>query len=103
MTAEFVPEKKYLSAATNSLQAVFTTTEDHTYSVGQYVRLHIPAAYGMVLYFVKGKILSLPADDQFETDIDTSQLSAFSIPSEPPAFSPANVCAVSGLWNNVAT
>ena len=101
--SDFVPDKRFLSAATNALQASFTTTEDHDYEVGQYVRLHIPQAYGMVLSYVRGKILSIPADDQFTTDIDTTQLGEYVTPTFPPAFTQAHCCPISGLWNNVAT
>lgn len=48
------------------------------YVIGQLVRLIIPAPYGTTqLDNAQGYVISLPADNQVELGIDSSQMSAF--------------------------
>jgi len=101
--ADFVPKRREISALTNAEQAEVTTTEDHGYEVGQLVRLHVPAAYGMVLNGVQGIILTVPSTTTFTVDVDTRPLFTFVTPTAPPAFTEAHVVPITGVENNTAT
>ena len=70
--ADFDPKRREISAVTNATEAQVTTTEDHGYSVGQLVRLHVPKDYGMVLNGVVGTILTIPGTTDFTVDVDTT-------------------------------
>lgn len=101
--ADFVPKRREISAVSNAEQAEVTTTENHGYEVGQYVRLHVSKAYGMILSTVKAKVLTIPTDTTFTVDVDTRGLSAYVTPTAPPAFTQSHVVPITGIENNVAT
>ena len=72
------PSRFVISAITLGQTTVITATEDMDYVVGQLVRLIIPAPYGTTqLDNAQGYVISLPADNQVELGIDSSQMSAF--------------------------
>lgn len=98
--SNFQPRRREISAVTNALNSVFTTTEDHGYELGQLVRVIVPKEYGMTIDYVEATIVALPADDQFTTDLDTSALATFVAPSAPPAFTSAQVVPISGTTDN---
>jgi len=85
---------------TNATEALVTTTEDHGYEVGQYVRLVVPEAYGMRLDYVIGKILTVPNDDEFTVNVDTSSLLDYVTPTAPPSYTEAHVTPISGTTDN---
>jgi len=98
--SNFTPRRRLISAVTNASSAAVTTTEDHGYLVDQFVRLIVPDNYGMTLAFVRGKILTIPADDQFTVDVDTTDLAIYVTPTEPPSFTQAHVVPITGLEKN---
>jgi len=104
--SNFQPRRRLISAVTNALQAVVTTTEDHGYSVGQVVRLLVPAIYGMTVEYVEATIVAIPATDQFTVDLDTSALDAYAEPAVPyttgsdPSFTQAQVTPITGVEDN---
>jgi hypothetical protein len=54
----------------------------------------------MSVEYARATVLAVPADDQITVDLDTSLLAAFSAPSEPPAFTAAQVWPVTGTTDN---
>lgn len=96
----FTPVRRLLASVTNGINAQVTTTVAHGYFTGQWVRLIIPGAYGMVLDYVP-TLIEVLSDTQFETQVDTSSLLPFVSPSAPPAFTQAQVVPISGVTNNV--
>jgi len=98
----YVPRRREISDVTNALEALVTTTEDHGYELGQVITLIVPIAYGMVLNFVTGTILTIPSTTSFTITINTSQLGIFIAPTAPPAFTEAHCVPVTGLEQNIA-
>lgn len=96
----FVPKRREISAVTNSTRAEVTTTEDHGYFVGQFVSLIVPEAYGMTLSFKQAKILNIPTDSTFVTDVDTISLLPYVTPGFPPAFTQSHCVPISGEEDN---
>ena len=99
----FIPKRREISAVTSATRAEVTTTEDHGYFLGQFVSLIVPKAYGMSLSFVQAKILSIPTDTTFVTDVDTSQLLPYVTPTFPPAFTQSHVVPISGEEDNATS
>lgn len=96
----FVPKRREISAVTNAIRAEITTTEDHNYEVGQFVRLIVPEAYGMALNFVQSQILSIPTSTTFIVNVDTSNLLTYTTPTFPPAFTESHCVPISGEEDN---
>ena len=69
----YQPSRFVISAIDLGPTTTITTTVDHNYVVGQEVRLLIPSSFGSYqLNETKGFILSIPASNQFELDINTT-------------------------------
>lgn len=69
----YVPSRFVISAIALGPTTTITTKEDHDYVVGQEVRLIIPPSFGSYqLNETKGFVLSIPASNQFELDINTT-------------------------------
>lgn len=98
--SNFQPRRRDISALTNATNALVTTTEDHGYVVDQVVRLLIPSDYGMTIEYVRATVITVPATDTFTVDLDTSALSTYVIPVEPPAFTTSHVWPITGTWDN---
>jgi hypothetical protein len=81
--------------------ATVTTTTDHGYFQGQVVRLIVPPEYGMDIYYKQVKILDVPSDSTFTTDLNTTEQAAFVAPADP--FQEAQVVPMSGVeFNNTS-
>ena len=98
--SNFQPRRREISAVTNASEAEITTTADHGYTVGQFVRLIVPAEYGMELDYVIGKVLTVPSTTTFTVDVDTSDLLSYSAPSAPPSFTQSHVVPITGITDN---
>ncbi|NGX57244.1 MAG: hypothetical protein K940chlam3_00130 [Chlamydiae bacterium] len=94
--ANFTPVRRLISAVTIAEQAVVTTTADHGYSTGDWVRLIVPGVYGMVIDYEPTKI-TVTSTTQFRTNVDTSYRLAFVAPTAPPAFTNAQVVPFGGV------
>jgi hypothetical protein len=69
----FQPRRFVISAVILGNTTTITTTEDMNYVLGQEVRLLIPASFGCFqLNGTTGFVISLPALDQVEVNIDSS-------------------------------
>lgn len=81
----FQPAMRLITAITQASPATITTSFDHDYEAGLIVRIFVPSLFGMRQLNQKtGTILSVPADDSFTIDIDTTQYDAFSVPDPEP-------------------
>lgn len=70
----FKPRQFFIENITLGKTTIITTTTDHDYIIGQLVRLIIPFFSGCrQLNEVEGYVISIPADDQIEADIDSSR------------------------------
>lgn len=101
--SDFVPQLNLIIAITNEVNAQVTTAEAHGYNTGIVVRVNVPFIYGMNL-FVQSEIV-VTSSTMFTTQIDTTQMNAFVIPTPypPNAFTPAQVVPVTGQEMNIAT
>lgn len=97
-----IPVEVLVTDVTAAINAVVTTASDHNFSTGQYVRLVVPKAYGMEVPYRQTTATVLSATS-FRTDLDLSAQPAFSTPTNPPPFTPAQAVPVSGTWFNNAT
>lgn len=100
IVSNFQPRRRLISDVTNALSAEVTTTDDHGYEVGQVVRVIVPRAYGMEIDYKEATVLTVPSTTAFTVDIDTSLLSDYVTPTEPPSFTNAQIVPVSGLVRN---
>lgn len=94
---QFYPRHRFISAITAAASAVVTMTVTHGYTVGQKVRLKVPAAYGMVeANNLLGTITAISTTDNTITlDIDSSAFTAFAFPATAGVpFTPALVVPV---------
>lgn len=93
----YTPSICDIAAITQSVQALVTTSIDHTFVIGQEVQFFIPPQWGMIqLNKLKGYVLTIPDTDQFTVDIDTLFFDAFVVPSTPPyvVIDPAQVAGI---------
>ena len=67
------PSQFFISAITLGQTTIITTTENMNFPIGQLVRLIIPKGYGCTqLNEQIGYVISLPATNQVEVNIDSS-------------------------------
>jgi len=58
--ANFIPNLQYISNITQALQAVVTFTEDHNFTLWEWISFRVPQGNGMIqLNNQKGRIISL--------------------------------------------
>jgi len=91
---QFYPRHRYISKITQATSAVITLTVTHGYTVGQQVRIKVPAAYGMTE--MNDQSVTITAIDTtnntITVDVDSSGFTAFSFPLTAAApFTPAIV------------
>lgn len=101
LVSEWQPHARLISNVSTAQFAVVTTTADHDYEVGQYIMLEVPLDYGMYLPQVTAKILSIPTDTSFVTDINTLLQPPFATPATP-SYTQANCAPESGNTRNIA-
>lgn len=69
----YKPRRWVIEAVTLGPTTLVTATTDMDYQIGQEIRLLIPPSYGCIqLNERKGFVLSIPASNQVEIDIDSS-------------------------------
>lgn len=93
----FYPRHRSISAITQAASAVVTMTVTHGFTVGQVVRLRVPAAFGMVeIDGLSGTITAINTTTNTITlDIDSTTFTAFAFPlTAAPTFSQALVIPV---------
>jgi len=88
----FYPRRRFIANITAASSAVVRCTVDHGLTVGQEVRMHVPAVYEMIeMDGLSGTITAVTANE-FTLDIDSSAFTAFvfPLPADVP-FTPALV------------
>lgn len=80
----FVPARKTISNITNAARATVTTTEDHNYVSGEYVRIHMPETSGMVQIAQQYAPIEVIDSTNFYIDIDTRSYAPFVTPAPTP-------------------
>lgn len=88
----YYPQHRFIANITQAASAVVTTTVQHSYYVGQKVRLVVPSAYGMTQMDGLSATVTAAATNSLTLDVDSSAFTAFQFPL--PAivpFSPAMV------------
>lgn len=93
----YSPKVVDIQSITQAVNCLVTTAIDHTFVVGQQVQFFIPPQWGMrQLDGLKGYVLTIPAADQFTTNIDTSSFDAFITPTLPMyvVIDPAQVAGI---------
>lgn len=86
-----------IDSVSQSEIVIVETTVPHGFEIGNTVQFFIPPQYGMrQLNGLKGIVIAIPADDQIEVDIDTSNFDAFVMPT-PPAFVVIDPAQVAGI------
>jgi len=70
----YQPSRFVISNVTLGQTTVVTTSVDHNYVIGQEVRLLIPSSFGCIqLNEIKGYVITIPASNQVNVNIDSSQ------------------------------
>lgn len=100
ITSDFVPKRRLIQNVTQALKAVVTTTEDHEYTTGDYIRIIVPRSYGMDLDYIQTKIM-VTGTTTFETEINTLSQLPFVAPSFPPGFTTAQAVPMGTESNSV--
>lgn len=96
---DFVPKMRLIGGITNASNAVVTTTVNHGYNSNARVMLVIPRNYGMFIDYEEATI-TVTGATTFSCDKDTSTMDPFVAPGAP--FTPAHVCNVSEVVDNIA-
>ncbi len=74
---EFVPNFQYIEDITQAIQAIVTFTEDHNFTLGEWISFRVPQENGMTqLNNKKGLIVDLTSDT-VTIDIDSLQFYPF--------------------------
>jgi hypothetical protein len=78
----YYPRNRYIASISQAAQAVVVLTVTHNLQVGQQIRFHVPAMYGMVeLEGLSGNIVAIDTTtNSITVDIDTTGFTAFAWP-----------------------
>jgi hypothetical protein len=96
----YTPQEYEISAITFGNTTTITATEDVDYVVGQEIRLHIPQWFGArELNQQLAYVISLPAANQVEININTSLGVAPFIPSPTYGPTPPSICPIGTIRN----
>lgn len=76
----FYPRRRFISSVTAATPAVVETTVSHGYTVGQQVRMKVPAVYGMTQMDDLIATITAVTAATFTTDIDAAAFTAFAWP-----------------------
>lgn len=87
-TDRYYPKSRYITAITQASSAVITMSVSHGYTVGQEVRIVVPAAFGMTeINGLLGVITAVTtgSTNTITVDIDSSSFTAFAFPTSAVA------------------
>ncbi len=97
----FIPKRRLIADIDNAQLATVTTSEDHGFDDGDWIRLIVPPEYGMSFDYTQARVVSVPSDDTFIVAIDTLDMDAFVVPVDYPyIMQPAQVVPMSGVELN---
>lgn len=94
---EYTPLARLVTDVTNAFEPTVTTSVDHEFSTGQFIRLLVPKIYGMSIDQI-GEI-TVTGDTTFTITVNTQDSEAFVTPVVTN-FTNAQAIADSGTWNN---
>ena len=81
----YQPAMRVINLISHDYEAVIITSTDHQYHAGMIVRINLPEGYGMQEVNQKTcTILRIIDPVTFATDIDTTNMSVFSVPTSFP-------------------
>lgn len=84
----YYPRRRFITGITQATSAVITLSVVHEYTVGQLVRINVPAAFGMSeINGLTGTITAITtgATNTITVDIDSSSFTAFAFPTSATA------------------
>jgi hypothetical protein len=83
----FYPRNRYITAITQASSAVITMSVTHGFTVGQLVRIVVPAAFGMTeINGLTGTVTAIStANNTITVNIDSSGFTAFAFPTSATA------------------
>lgn len=92
----FYPRRRVIAQITQAAEARITTTVIHGYTVGQEIRINIPAACGMQeMNGLQGTITEILGPDSFTVSINSSTFNPFTFPAAAAVpFTPAEVVPI---------
>jgi len=98
----FYPTRRFIVNISQAAQAVVTTSVDHGYTVGQELRMHVPAAFGMIeMDNLAVDVVAVTADT-FTINVDSTGFTAFRFPlAAAIPFTPAIVAPLGEEANAV--
>lgn len=98
----YTPSQFFISAIILGIITTIQTTENLNYSIGQEIRLIIPSEFGSrQLNGLTGIVLAIPASNQVNVSIDSSQnVDAFILSSAPTQ---AQILAIGDVNNGQAS
>lgn len=80
----YEPSLFFISAITNGITTLVTTTEDHNYVIGQLVRLNIPRANRAIQFNQQtGYVIGIPSSTQVTLDINSTRYDLFQTSTQP--------------------
>jgi hypothetical protein len=77
----YVPQRRFIVSITQAQNAVVSTSVAHGLVDGQYVRLHVPSAFGMFQMQNRLAQASVINDFQFSVNVDSQAFSPFAFPA----------------------
>ncbi|MFQ5685089.1 MAG: hypothetical protein ACE5GV_00365 [Candidatus Scalindua sp.] len=85
--ARYQPTRRYITAITAAASAVITLSVTHNYTVGDIIKVGVPAGYGMVeMDGLQGTVTAInTATNTITTNIDSSAFTAFAYPTSAVA------------------
>lgn len=97
----FVPMMNVITNVTNGVDPTVTTLTSHGYITGNTVFINIPVIYGMRINYQEFEIAAITGLNTFTIKTDTTMADPFVIPVLL-SFTPAQVCPVTQLKENIA-
>lgn len=76
----FYPRRRSIVDISQAVQAVVTTSVDHGYTVGQELRMHVPAAFGMIEMDGLAVDVVAVTPSTFTINVDSTAFTAFQFP-----------------------
>lgn len=74
---EFIPNLKYIQNITQSIQALVTFTEDHDYTLGEWISFRVPPPNGMIQLNNQKALIVALTSDTVTIDVDSLQFYPF--------------------------
>lgn len=85
----YEPSRFVISAISEGINTIITTSEPHNYVIGQEIRLLIPVWWGAYeLNNKTGFVLSVPSANQVTVSIDSFGASPFALANPHPQYTP---------------